>query len=70
MYALASQHENYDAAHDASALDAVGIHAAGRTLPVLERRGLVARANGRWRLTADGRDAALQARQSIGGGAA
>lgn len=68
MYALANQHENYDAAHDASALDAVGIHAAGKTLPVLERRGLVARENGHWRLTGAGRDAALAARQSSGGG--
>ena len=61
MLALGREHDDPQEPHDIAALDAVGVHSAERTMPVLERRGLVRRDGGLWGLTAAGVTAAEQA---------
>lgn len=61
MLALGREHTDPQAPHDIAALDAVGVHSAERTMPVLERRGLVRRDGVRWGLTAAGVAVARQA---------
>ncbi len=61
MLALGREHADPQSPHDIAALDAVGVHSAGRTMPVLEKRGLVRRDGVRWGLTTAGVAAARQA---------
>ena len=51
---LAESHGEPTAPHDIAALDAVGLHAAQSTMPLLEKRGLAERAGAQWRLTPAG----------------
>jgi manganese/zinc/iron transport system permease protein len=67
IYRLAVEDPDPFRAHSVKALDAVGIHAAQRTMPELERQGWVKRAGQLWQLTEPGLARARQL-QGDGGG--
>jgi manganese/zinc/iron transport system permease protein len=54
--------------HDIAALDAIGVHSAAATMPVLEQRGLVRREGRMWALTARGLSEAQRVGAGRGGG--
>ncbi len=64
---LAESHGDPSAPHSVAALDAVGLHAAQNTMPLLEKRGLAERSGDLWRLTPAGH---AEARRAQGRGGA